>query len=125
MRLFGFQELLCDSCNLRFKGFVIPGTLPRSNRHRKKAGEAEPQTPSRSESEEQSRKGERTMRLGQIHQSKSCPGCEGKNTHRSHRQGIIERVASWLSIYPYRCRECDKRFLARRANLTGKQNLQS
>jgi transposase-like protein len=125
LRLLGFQELLCDSCNLRFKGFVIPGTLPPSNRNRKKASENEPRRPSRSASEERPRKAEPTMRIGPLHQSKRCPGCEGNNTHRSHRQGITEQLASWLSIYPYRCRECNRRFLARRPNLTGKENLQS
>ena len=29
LRMFGFYNLLCDDCNLLFKGFAVPGTVPR------------------------------------------------------------------------------------------------
>jgi len=34
MRLVGIYHLLCDSCNLLFTGFVVPGTLHRRKKHR-------------------------------------------------------------------------------------------
>ncbi len=27
LRLFGLYELLCDNCNLLFRGFAVPGTV--------------------------------------------------------------------------------------------------
>jgi len=35
MRLVGIYHLLCDSCNLLFTGFVVPGTLHRRRKHRR------------------------------------------------------------------------------------------
>ena len=29
LRMFGIYNLLCDDCNLLFKGFAVPGTVPR------------------------------------------------------------------------------------------------
>lgn len=29
LRLIGWQGLLCDSCNLSYRGFAIPGTVPK------------------------------------------------------------------------------------------------
>lgn len=43
-----------------------------------------------------------------------CPKCKADEAHRSHRQGVYERVASVLSYYPYRCRGCNHRFLTKR-----------
>ena len=40
-----------------------------------------------------------------------CPKCKTDNAHRSHRQGVLENVASIFTYYPYRCRECKHRFL--------------
>jgi hypothetical protein len=38
IRLLGIHELLCDHCNLLFKGFAIPATLKRSPKKRKELG---------------------------------------------------------------------------------------
>lgn len=45
---------------------------------------------------------------------KRCPNCSSENTHRSHRRGLIENGASVFRVYPYRCDNCNKRFLGRR-----------
>jgi hypothetical protein len=29
LRMIGVYSLLCDNCNLLFKGFAVPGTVPR------------------------------------------------------------------------------------------------
>jgi ribosomal protein L37AE/L43A len=36
LRIFGIYNLLCDHCNLLFKGFAIPGTVPRHSAKKKK-----------------------------------------------------------------------------------------
>jgi hypothetical protein len=41
-----------------------------------------------------------------------CPKCNTDHAHRSHRKGVFERLAGVLRYYPYRCRECQHRFLA-------------
>ncbi len=44
LRMFGIYNLLCDSCNLLFKGFAIPGTVPKHGSRKKRhqvSGEAE------------------------------------------------------------------------------------
>jgi len=109
VRMFGFRELLCDSCNLRFRGFVIPGTLPRSGRH--KQHNAPGKTPKLNSPAE----GARTQRSRG--EKKPCPQCSSDRTHRSHRRGVIENIASLGKVYPYRCDECHKRFLARRKHI--------
>lgn len=44
LRLIGMQGLLCDNCNLSYRGFAVPGTVPkktsRSYRNASKANEA-------------------------------------------------------------------------------------
>jgi hypothetical protein len=40
LRLIGIYSLLCDNCNLLFKGFALPGTVPRRGTHRRKHREA-------------------------------------------------------------------------------------
>ena len=36
LRLIGVYNLLCDNCNLLFRGFAVPGTVPaRGTRHRR------------------------------------------------------------------------------------------
>ena len=114
VRLFGFRELLCDSCNLRFRGFVFPGTLPRSNRNRRKEDKREGQNGNQEKTQLSRQNSGGTKTPAQVHESKCCPSCDSEKTHRSHRQGITERLASILNIYPYRCDECNNRFLARR-----------
>jgi hypothetical protein len=43
LRLIGVYNLLCDNCNLLFKGFAVPGTVPaRGSRRRRQAREAGP-----------------------------------------------------------------------------------
>lgn len=36
LRLVGVYSLLCDNCNLLFKGFAVPGTVPERGSSRKK-----------------------------------------------------------------------------------------
>lgn len=108
MSILSFRELLCDGCNLRFRGFVIPGTLPRSGRHKKK--------PERSKSEVVAAT-EPANTTRERPEAKHCPKCHGAGTHRSHRRGMIENAASLLGIYPYRCDDCNKRFLGRRKTM--------
>jgi ribosomal protein L37AE/L43A len=37
LRLIGVYALLCDNCNLLFKGFAVPGTVPpRGSRSRRR-----------------------------------------------------------------------------------------
>lgn len=40
-----------------------------------------------------------------------CPKCKTDHAHRSHRRGPLELLARLVAIYPYRCRECQHRFL--------------
>jgi hypothetical protein len=40
-----------------------------------------------------------------------CPKCKTDGAHRSHRRGVKERLASLVAFYPYRCLQCDHRFL--------------
>lgn len=40
-----------------------------------------------------------------------CPNCHCAAVRRSHRVGLLERVVlNALSVHPYRCIDCDKRF---------------
>jgi hypothetical protein len=45
LRAIGVYNLLCDNCNLPFRGFALPGTAPARGRHRRheaaRAGRAE------------------------------------------------------------------------------------
>lgn len=42
LRAIGIYSLLCDNCNLLFKGFAVPGTVPaRGSSRRKKRREEE------------------------------------------------------------------------------------
>ncbi|HWT01026.1 MAG TPA: hypothetical protein VN256_12330 [Pyrinomonadaceae bacterium] len=34
--MFGIYNLLCDDCNLLFRGFAVPGTVPRHGAKKKK-----------------------------------------------------------------------------------------
>jgi hypothetical protein len=36
LRLIGIYSLLCDNCNLLFKGFALPGTVPPRGSRRSK-----------------------------------------------------------------------------------------
>jgi hypothetical protein len=38
LRLFGIHNLLCDHCNLLFKGFAVPGTIGRHGRRSGRRG---------------------------------------------------------------------------------------
>jgi hypothetical protein len=43
LRVIGVYSLLCDNCNLLFKGFAVPGTVPAHGsrrRHRRTEGDA-------------------------------------------------------------------------------------
>lgn len=35
LRMFGIYNLLCDHCNLLFKGFAMPGTVPKHSKKRR------------------------------------------------------------------------------------------
>jgi len=40
LQLFGYHDLLCDGCNLSYRAFALPGTIPESSkrkRHRRQA----------------------------------------------------------------------------------------
>jgi hypothetical protein len=41
--MFGIYNLLCDHCNLLFKGFAIPGTVPKHGAKKKR--QQIPETP--------------------------------------------------------------------------------
>jgi len=43
-----------------------------------------------------------------------CPQCRENRAHRSHRQGIKDRIVGWFSVKPYRCHSCNRRFYAYR-----------
>jgi hypothetical protein len=118
IRLMGYRELLCDSCNLRFRGFVIPGTLPRSTRTKGKGEKRQEPADTHQTAEHGNQKKGRTETFVRIHEFKACPSCQSENTHRSHRQGALERAASLAGIYPYRCDECGSRFLAKRRRVS-------
>lgn len=36
LRMFGIYNLLCDHCNLLFRGFAIPGTVHKAGGRRRK-----------------------------------------------------------------------------------------
>ncbi len=36
LRMIGVYNLLCDNCNLLFKGFAVPGTVPARGSHRRR-----------------------------------------------------------------------------------------
>lgn len=43
-----------------------------------------------------------------------CPHCGSKHLHRSRRRGLRERlVLPLVGVLPYRCEDCDRRFLSR------------
>ena len=35
LRMIGVYSLLCDNCNLLFRGFALPGTVPARGTHRR------------------------------------------------------------------------------------------
>ncbi len=39
-----------------------------------------------------------------------CPKCKAPHAHRSHRQNLVERLASIFAFYPFRCNACQHRF---------------
>lgn len=43
-----------------------------------------------------------------------CPKCHADRAHRAHRSGLKEYLAVLFSRFPYRCHECDYRFLVYR-----------
>ena len=40
LRLIGVYNLLCDNCNLPFRGMAVPGTVPPRHRHRRHRAQA-------------------------------------------------------------------------------------
>jgi hypothetical protein len=48
--------------------------------------------------------------------SKVCPSCHSVRIRRAHKRGLLERVLEAVTgIRPYRCEECDRRFLSQKA----------
>ncbi len=43
-----------------------------------------------------------------------CPKCHKDRAHRAHRRGLKENLAALFSRFPYRCHECEHRFLVYR-----------
>lgn len=41
---------------------------------------------------------------------KYCPNCRSKDIRRSHRRNLLERLLSFVCIYPFRCDSCGERF---------------
>ena len=39
-----------------------------------------------------------------------CPRCKENRAHRSHRSGIVDHLARWFAVKPYRCHACNHRF---------------
>jgi len=35
LRMFGIYNLLCNHCNLLFKGFAVPGTVPKHSKRKR------------------------------------------------------------------------------------------
>jgi len=46
LRMFGIYNLLCDDCNLLFRGFAVPGTVPKHGSRKKRR--QMPETPKES-----------------------------------------------------------------------------
>ncbi len=40
----------------------------------------------------------------------TCPRCEKSFVQRVPMEGMLERLAAWLYVYPYRCQLCTHRF---------------
>src|ERR1035438_5787355 len=72
-----------------------------ASRHREPAMPLTPDIPVRSPKYQQSRK----------HEFPVCPDCGGKKTRKSRPRGFIELVILPLFFRPFRCEECDCRFL--------------
>jgi ribosomal protein L37AE/L43A len=43
LRIFGIYNLLCDHCNLLFKGFAIPGTVPKHSKKKRQQMQGTPE----------------------------------------------------------------------------------
>ena len=44
-----------------------------------------------------------------------CPRCQSQSTHRSRRQGVLERLfCAVFFVIPFRCEVCDKRYFRSR-----------
>jgi hypothetical protein len=41
-----------------------------------------------------------------------CPACGQAGAQRAHRTGLGERLISLVCVYPFRCGQCNQRFLA-------------
>ncbi len=52
------------------------------------------------------------MRLVFAKKTNECPQCASSRVRRSYRRGFVERfVYPVLFVWPYRCENCDLRFL--------------
>lgn len=41
-----------------------------------------------------------------------CPRCKRESARRSRRRGLHEYLFSLAGVYPWRCRDCERRFFA-------------
>jgi len=41
LRLFGYNELLCDGCNLSYRAFALPGSIPEPSGRKRRRRQAE------------------------------------------------------------------------------------
>jgi len=46
----------------------------------------------------------------QFGSSMFCPVCGSNNCVRSRRRSTMERVLSWIGVFPFRCHDCSHRF---------------
>jgi hypothetical protein len=51
------------------------------------------------------------LEIGPTWSFMQCPKCKTDSAHRSHREGLQERLTSLVGYFPYRCRQCSHRFL--------------
>ena len=122
LRLICRRELLCNHCNLRFTRFVLPGMMPKSNHrnrtHHPEETKTQPMPVDEPKAADSNGHGVPHKRHRNRHaHSKQCPRCNSPNVQRSSRRGFREHTkATLLSVYPYRCHNCDMRFFAKRSH---------
>ena len=103
LRLVGIHSLLCDSCNLSYRGFALPGTVPehssRKSRHYKKDVGAE--EPGESEESHYSRSHEAGVHLSEVtsfawYYARLRLNVLVGRHQTSHSLGIKYRWRNWL-----------------------------
>ncbi|HKP72095.1 MAG TPA: hypothetical protein VJT82_04100 [Pyrinomonadaceae bacterium] len=82
LRLVGVHDLLCDSCNLSYRGFAIPGTVPQSSRKRRSR--------SRETSDDAAR--------GEVSASRSTSTPHAAATDDSHGGGLLAFLSYYIKL---------------------------